>query len=82
MINNLEWVTRSENERHAFDTGLNVRKSYDAGKPKIKVMITETGEVFESINECARQLNCTHTLVIRHLQGKVNTCKGYHLTYL
>lgn len=78
---NLEWVTNQENVRHAFDTGLNVRSSYDAGKPKRKVLVVETGQIYESINECARQLKCNHSTVIACLKGKQTTCKGYHLNY-
>lgn len=55
-IDNLEWVTRSENEIHAFKTKLNDRSSYDAGKHKKKVTISETGETFESITECSKKI--------------------------
>ena len=79
MVDNLEWVTRSENEQHAFRTRLNDRRSYYAGKPRVEVLVIETGEIFESINECARQLGCDHSAVIRCLQGVTKTCKGYHL---
>ena len=78
-IDNLEWVTRSENEIHAFKTKLNDRSSYDAGKNKKKVTISETGETFESITECSKKLGCSHTAIINCLQGKSKTCKGYHI---
>ena len=81
-VDNLEWVTRSENEIHAFKNGLNDRSSYDAGRPKRRVLVIETGDVFNSICECAEYFNCTHTNVISCLRGKINTCRGYHLKYV
>ena len=80
-VNNLEWVTSSENKNHACRTGLNNRSLYDAGKPKKKVVILETGETFESIHECARKLGCTHPAVVHCLNGETKTCMGYRIVY-
>lgn len=82
QVENLEWVTRSENELHAFRTGLNDRGSYDAGKLKRKVTLVETGQVFDSVHECAKYLGCTHSAVICCAKGKFQTCKGYHIEYV
>ena len=79
-IDNLEWVTRSENEIHAFKNKLNIRESYNAGRPKRRVMIIETGETFDSIAECARKLECSYSNVVYCLSGKYKKCMGYHLT--
>ena len=78
---NLEWVTRSENELHAFRTGLNRRDLYEAGRPKRKVMITETGQTFDSIHSCANELRCTDSNVVACLTGRTKTCKGYTVIY-
>ena len=80
-INNLEWVTHSENIRHSYDTGLNDKKLYNSGKPKKRVMLLETNEIFESIHDCAKRLGCTHVAVLRCVQEKSKTCMGYHITY-
>lgn len=63
-ISNLEWSTRSENSQHAFDNGLNrchftdddrrragITKAEKSSKP---VRIIETGEIYPSARECAR----------------------------
>ena len=71
-VENLEWVTHSENIRHAFRTGL------------IKVTpirVVETGEVFESISECARRIGGDQGTISKCLAGKLSTHKGYHFEY-
>lgn len=71
-ISNLEFCTRQENIRHAFDTGLK-RPSRMIG-----VRVMETGEEFESIRECARQTGCDQSMICQYLSGKLKSCNGYH----
>lgn len=74
-IENLEWVTRSENMIHAFKIGLskvppsNLRKVID----------TCTGETFQSIRDASNQLKIPYPTIKNYLNGKRpnRTCLKY-----
>ena len=74
-VENLEWTTRSENLRHAWRTGLNKGRS-------IRIRIVETGEVYESLSECARRIGGDKGAISKCLAGKLSTHKGYHFEYV
>ena len=76
-VENLEWVTRSENMLHAYRTGLN--KGRHKGTP---VRIVETGETFESMAECARRIGGDNSTIAKCLAGKLPTHHGYHFEYV
>lgn len=97
VISNLEWVTYSENNKHAYDTGLKVvsdkvraaaRKMALSEKTRQaaydrhpNIRIIETGEVFESNIEVARTLGIKPSGVYQCLYGKKPSCGGVHLEY-
>ena len=76
-VENLEWVTRSQNICHAFRTGLN--KGRRKGTP---IRIPETGEVFESQHECARRIGGSQAHIWECLAGRRSTYRGYHFEYV
>ena len=71
-VDNLEYCTRSENVAHAYKNGLNKLTS--------SVKIVETGETYNSINECARAIDGSSKNIALCLNPKYqrNTHKGYH----
>ena len=77
FIGNLEFCTRSDNLKHAYRTNLRDRPQ-NRCKP---VRIVETGEVFNSVRECARYLGCRHSNISLCLSGVQNTCYGYHFEF-
>lgn len=74
-IENLEWCTREDNVRHAVHTGLR------PGPRRRAVRIVETGEVFESIRECAKYLGVDGSCISWALRHS-GTYHGYHLEYV
>lgn len=78
-VDNLEWCTRSENIKHAFQTGLEVRSEF-SGSRKKKIRIIETGEIFNSISDCARYIgdDPSHTHISSCIHGRRQTHKGFH----
>lgn len=68
-VSNLEWATAGENQRHARKLGLN-RTELNPLCRKVKCI--QTGQEFESIEDCARHYK-VHTETIRNrLKRKVN----------
>lgn len=74
---NLEWCTRSYNLKHGYRIGL---RSSPQNRCKA-VRIIETGETFPSVRECARSLGCQHSNVSLCLNGRQQSCYGYHFEW-
>ena len=91
-ISNLEWCTRSENVRHAFKLGLsksNLNDEYrrsgtEAMKEKFSkpVRVIETGIIYPSVNECARETGCYAMQIRMCCNGKATHHHGLHFEYI
>jgi len=78
-VENLEWVTNQENVQHAYDTGLNPNKrqiiQYDNEISKNLI------KKFNSIRECANELNLLESLIGKVLSKKRKHTKGFYFEY-
>lgn len=81
VVGNLEWNTHSENNKHAFDSGLSYRP-VNSGVAKRRVAIAETGVIFDSVSDCARYLGASESNVSACLSGRCKTCRGQSIIYV
>lgn len=70
---NLEWCTRDYNMRHAYDTGLHDTE---------KVMVVETGEIFNTAADCARAIGGTVSGIHDCKVGRQRQHRGYTFKFL
>lgn len=47
-------------------------------RPGIKIRIVETGQVFDSIRQCAREINVSESYVSQCLHARVKSVLGLH----
>lgn len=88
---NLEWATHSENEKHAYDNDL--RRSYltyedrkrgariSGEKRKLSVRVVETGKIYESMKDCANEMECDIGAISKCCNGLANKHHGYHFEF-
>lgn len=81
VSSNLEWCTRSQNNRHAYEKGLKTSLKGKVGRP---VRIVETGEVFNSLSACAEAIDGQEQTISMCLNDnyKRSTHKGLHFEYV
>lgn len=68
----LEWNTRSENIRHAFDV-----LNKDPGH-RTRIRCVETGKEYGSVIQCARDMGCDRGEIFKQMIGKRSHVKDYH----
>lgn len=74
---NLEWCTRSENLAHSYRV---LHRKRNGGRPRVKVLCVETGEVFDSIADAAKakSVNKSNLHAVVSPKSYKKTCGGYH----
>lgn len=78
-VENLQYLTRSDNIKRAFEMGLaKPHRSDNSGAPPRKVQIVETGEIFPSITECARALKGSAGAICQCVNGIKTHYRGMH----
>lgn len=65
FLGNLEWVTSSENVKHAYNSGL---KQHSGGLPSIRLVDLTTGITYESVAECAKSIGGTRAGIVYAIQ--------------
>jgi len=78
-VENLEWCTSSENQQHAFKTGLQ-KIRYGKNNPIAKsVKCIETGIIYDTLTMAAKDIECSIHLISKCLNEKTRNkkAKGY-----
>lgn len=80
---NLEWITRSANDLHAYK--LNLRKSHPCQfKHRIVAYNIDTNQIvkiYNNVQECCDDLKVARANIYNCCNGKQKTCRGYGLKY-
>lgn len=80
---NLEWVTRSQNDLHAYK--LNLRQQHPCQfKHRIIACDVNSGDIikiYNNVQECCDDLKVARSNIYNCCNGKQKTCRGYKLKY-
>ena len=80
-IDNLEWSTRSENNFHAFRTGLRVQKAEHC-KKKVLIYKDMFSKEYNSIRDAGVALNLDENLLSKVCRGLHKTHRGFKAKFI
>jgi hypothetical protein len=73
-IENLEWISRSDNQKHAYANGLNrvseLQKQRTSSVKSSSVIDTNTGVIYKSIREANNSVDLPYTSLCAMLRGE------------
>ena len=78
-LDNLEYVTSSENQQHKVKALGYSRKGMPHCRP---VRCIETGREYDSISAAARDIGCSETTIRRNCYGYSKTAAGFHWEFV
>ena len=80
---NLEWVTRSQNDLHAYK--LNLRKPSPCTFKHRVIQYDLTTQtiiiIYNDVDQCSKALNVTRTNIYNTCNGIQKSCRGFGLRY-
>ena len=88
FVGNLEWVSQSENMKHAFKIGLEEHgmknkkhKLESKNKMRKKIICIENGKIYNGLIEAEEMLNISVKQISKCLRGISKTAGGFHWKY-
>lgn len=80
-VENLEWMTASENQKHSYNVLLRTRqKGSENKRSKLVIQVSKDGflvGVYASISECERETKISSSNIMRCLSGKRKSAGKY-----
>ena len=78
IADNLEWCTNEYNLKYSYDRHPERYKEF----LRKRVKCIETGKIYDSLTECARDFNNSVTHISACCRGKQYSTRGYHFEFV
>ena len=75
-LENLEWLSHGNNIRHGTRTERSTKKRSK------RVKCVDTGEEFDSVNDCSRKTGIPSGSISRNCRGISESCRGLHFEFI